>query len=72
MDRCRELGATDELCLGGRQIDQGEVAGGKRVTVSLIAIESPHIRPEKCGRLSSVSLGEVEQIVRHPRTVPWA
>lgn len=38
--------------------------------VSLVATDSPHVRPEKYGRLLSVSVGEVEQIVRHPRTVP--
>src|SRR5262249_58323683 len=32
---CREFGATDELCLGG-QVDQGEIAGGKGVAMSLV------------------------------------
>jgi hypothetical protein len=71
MDRCRELDAADELCLRGRQVDQGEIAGGKRVAMSLFAIDRPHLRPEKRSRPLSVSLGEVEQIMRHLRTVPW-
>jgi len=37
MNRCRELGATDELCLGSRQVGESEIPGGKCVTVPLVA-----------------------------------
>jgi hypothetical protein len=53
VDRCRELGATNELCPGGRQVDQGEIAGGKRVAMSLVATDPPHLRLEKRSGLST-------------------
>jgi hypothetical protein len=69
MNRCRELGATDELCLGSRQVDEGEIPGGKCVTVPLVATDSPHLRAKKVGGPLSVSVGEVEQIVGHTPTI---
>src|SRR6476661_752518 len=69
MNRCRELGATYELCLGGRQVDEGEIPGGKCVTVSLVATDSPHLRAEKVGGPLSVAVGEVEQIVGRTPTI---
>jgi hypothetical protein len=70
VDRCRELDATGELCLGGRQIDQGEIAGGKRVAMSLVTTDPPHLRPKKHRGLFSVSVREVEQIMPHPPRLP--
>jgi hypothetical protein len=36
----------------------------------LVATDPPHLRPEKCGDVFSVSVGDVEQVVRHPRRIP--
>jgi hypothetical protein len=60
MDRRRELGATDELRLGS-QVDQGKIAGGKRVAMSLVATNPPHLRLEKTSGLWSVAVGELNR-----------
>ncbi len=70
VDRCRELGATDEPRLGGGQVDQGAIAGGERVTMSLVTTDPPHLRPKKHNGLFSVSVGEVEQVKPHSPRVP--
>src|SRR5262245_62615105 len=46
--RCRELGASDELCVGGRQVDQGEIAGRKRVATFLVTTDPPQIGRASC------------------------
>jgi hypothetical protein len=69
VNRCRELDATDELCLWCRQEDQGEIARGKGVAMSLAATDPPHHRLEEQAGLLSVSVGKVEQILRHRRRV---
>src|SRR5262245_28164686 len=42
--------------------------------MSLVATDPPHLRPEKSSGLPSVSVGEVEQVMRHPAdsTPGWA
>src|SRR5262249_19051822 len=70
VNRCREFGATDELCLGGRQVDQGEITWGKSVAMSLVATDPPCLRLEKHTDLLSISVGEVEQIMRHAPRLP--
>ena len=70
MYRRRKLGLTDELLLRRRQVDEDEVGRGKRIAMFLAPADPPHLRPEKRSGLFLVPLGEVEQIVRHPRMVP--
>ena len=64
MNRCRELDTTDELRLGRGQVDQGEIAASEHVAIAFVATDPPHLRLEKRGGLQSVSVGEVEQVVR--------
>src|SRR5215510_5714748 len=42
---------------------------GKRVAMSLLTTDPPHLRPKKHSGLLSVSVGEVEQVTRHPPRV---
>jgi hypothetical protein len=70
MDRARHLDATDEMRRRSRQVDQCEISGSKLVAMPLPATDPQHLRPEKRLCPSSISVGEVEQIVRHSQTVP--
>ena len=45
MYRRRKLGLTDELLLGRRQIDEDEVADGKRIAMSLVLPDGQNVLP---------------------------
>ena len=69
----------DAYVLFGRaQIDEDEVAGGKRVAVRLVCVDPPHPDPQKPDSLFAqrwplrcLPVHEVEKVVGHPRSVAW-
>jgi hypothetical protein len=65
-----QFGMTDELALGPRDIDQGEIAAGKRIAMALVAADAPHLRVQQGSNLSLVPTGEVENEIPHRRSVP--
>jgi hypothetical protein len=65
MYRRRKFGLTDELLPGKRQVNEDQVAGGKRIAMSFVPADWPHLRPQKRSNLFAIALGEVEQIVSH-------
>src|SRR5262245_6182205 len=64
LDRGRKLGAPDERFLGFRHVDQRHVARGESVAVSLPGADPPSVRLEQRDGTISVSVGDVEQVVR--------
>ena len=60
--------------LGCAQIDEDEVAGGKRVAVRLVCVDAPHPDPQESSGLfvqlwpwRFVPPYDVEEVVRHLR-----
>jgi hypothetical protein len=51
MDRRVNFSAADELTHGRAQIDEDQVAWGKRVSVPLVSLDAPQPGPEKPGSL---------------------
>jgi hypothetical protein len=51
MDCWGKLGAADEFSLGCAQIDEDEVAGGKRLAVRLVCVDTPHPDPQESSGL---------------------
>ena len=47
LGRRGEFGSADERPLGRAQIDEGEIAGGKRVAVRLVCVDTPHPYPQE-------------------------
>jgi hypothetical protein len=65
-----KLGVADELQVGRAEIDEDEVAGGKRVAVPLVGVHAPHPEPHERSRMFArrwLALHEVEEVVRHLR-----
>jgi hypothetical protein len=61
----------------GAQIDEDEVACGKRVAVPLVGVDAPHPDPQESSGLFAqhwpwryVAPYEVEKVVRHLTSVP--
>src|SRR5436190_14591262 len=69
MDCCGENGAGDELPLRCGEIDESEVARGKRVAVRLLCADAPHPRPQESDGLRRVASYEIEDVVGHPASV---
>jgi hypothetical protein len=51
-------------------MDQDQVARGKRVAMSFVAVDRPHLHVEERSGVLAVSFGEVEDEVPDPRRVP--
>jgi hypothetical protein len=52
----RQFGAADEFAAGPPDVNQGEIARGKRAAMALVAFERPHLRAQEGSGPFSISV----------------